>query len=137
VTKTQSAGPISCLKHRATRVLHCTIVIRAAVLMFPLSLQTIISNQMRTRRLRRAENRKEWKIENNAVVGYTRDWMKTTRRSIATVKAEDKVRTLVRASLTRNSDAPMYGTRCRGISQFYQHTFTRRSWFSFRRTRRD
>jgi len=36
VTKTQSAGPISCLEHRATRVLHCAIVIRAAVLMFPL-----------------------------------------------------------------------------------------------------
>jgi len=26
VTKTQSAGPISCLEHRATRVLHCAIV---------------------------------------------------------------------------------------------------------------
>jgi len=51
VTKTQSVGPISCLEHRATRVLHCAIVTRAAVLMFPLSLQTIISNQMRTRRL--------------------------------------------------------------------------------------
>jgi len=36
VTKTQSAGPISGLEHRATRVLHCTIVTRAAVLMFPL-----------------------------------------------------------------------------------------------------
>jgi len=36
VTKIQSAGPISCLQHRATRVLHCTIVTRAAVLMFPL-----------------------------------------------------------------------------------------------------
>jgi len=40
VTKTQSAGPISCLEHRATRVLHRTIVTRAAVLMFPLLLQT-------------------------------------------------------------------------------------------------
>jgi len=36
VTKTQPAGPLSCLEHRATRILHCTIVIRAAVLMFPL-----------------------------------------------------------------------------------------------------
>jgi len=54
VTKTQSAGPISCLEHRATRVLHCTIVTRATVLMFPLLLQTIISNQMRPRRLRGA-----------------------------------------------------------------------------------
>jgi len=35
VTKTQSAGPISCLEHRATRVLHCTIVTAVAVLMFP------------------------------------------------------------------------------------------------------
>jgi len=50
VTKTQSAGPISCLEHRATRVLHCAIVTRAAVLMFPLLLQTDISNQMRPRR---------------------------------------------------------------------------------------
>jgi len=40
VTKTQSAGPISSLEHRATRVLHCAIVTRAAVLMFPLLLQT-------------------------------------------------------------------------------------------------
>jgi len=47
VTKTQSAGPISCLEHRATRVLHCAIVTTAAVLTFPLLLQTIISNQMR------------------------------------------------------------------------------------------
>jgi len=54
VTKTQSAGPISCLEHRATRVLHCAIVTRAAVLMFPLLLQTIISNQMRRQRLRGA-----------------------------------------------------------------------------------
>jgi len=38
VTKPQSAGPISCLEHRATRVLHCTIVTAAAVLMFPLLL---------------------------------------------------------------------------------------------------
>jgi len=52
VTKNQSAGPISYLEHRATRVLHCAIVTRAAVLMFPLLLQTIISNQMRPRRLR-------------------------------------------------------------------------------------
>jgi len=52
VTKTQSAGPISCLEHRATRVLHCDIVTRAAVLMFPLLLQTVISNQMRPWRLR-------------------------------------------------------------------------------------
>jgi len=52
VTKTQSAGPISCLEHRATRVLHCAIVTRAAALMFPLLLQTIISNQMRRRRPR-------------------------------------------------------------------------------------
>jgi len=43
VTKTQSAGPISCLEHRATRVLHCVIVPRAAVLMFPLLLQTVLS----------------------------------------------------------------------------------------------
>jgi len=34
--------------------LHCAIVTRAAVLMFPLLLQTIISNQMRLRRLRGA-----------------------------------------------------------------------------------
>jgi len=54
VTKTQSAGPISCLEHRATRVLHCAIVNGAVVLMFPLLLQTIISNQMRPRRLRGA-----------------------------------------------------------------------------------
>jgi len=52
VTKTQSAGPISCLEHRATRVLHCAIVTRAAVLMFSLLLWSIISNQMRPRRLR-------------------------------------------------------------------------------------
>jgi len=38
VTKTQYTGLISCLEHRATRVLHCAIVIRAAVLMFPLLL---------------------------------------------------------------------------------------------------
>jgi len=44
VTKTESAGPISCLEHRATRVLHSTIVTRAAVLMFPLLLQTIMIN---------------------------------------------------------------------------------------------
>jgi len=54
VTKTQSAGPKNCLEHRATRVLHCTIVTRAAVLMFPLLLQTVTSNQMRPRRLRGA-----------------------------------------------------------------------------------
>jgi len=36
VTKPQSTGPISCLEHRATRVLHCAIVTGAAVLMFPL-----------------------------------------------------------------------------------------------------
>jgi len=35
VTKTQSAGPISCLEHSTTRVLHCCIVTRAAMLMFP------------------------------------------------------------------------------------------------------
>jgi len=58
VTKTQSAGPISCLEHRTTRVLHCTIVTRAAVLMFPLLLRTIISNQMRLRRLRGGGHRK-------------------------------------------------------------------------------
>jgi len=52
VTKTQSAAPISCLEHRATRVLHCAIVTTAAVFMFPLLLQTIISNQMRPQRLR-------------------------------------------------------------------------------------
>jgi len=34
--------------------LHCAIVTRAAVLMFPLLLQTIISNQMRPRMLRGA-----------------------------------------------------------------------------------
>jgi len=47
VTKTQSAGPISCLEHRATRVLHCAIVTRAAVLMFPLLLQTVVHNRIR------------------------------------------------------------------------------------------
>jgi len=47
VTKTQPAGPISCLEHHTTRVLHCTTVTRAAVLMFPLLFQTIISNRMR------------------------------------------------------------------------------------------
>jgi len=52
MTKTQFAGPISCLEHRATRVLHCAIVTRADVLMFPLLLQAIISNVMRPRRLR-------------------------------------------------------------------------------------
>jgi len=35
VTKTQSVGPISYLEHCTTRVLHGTIVTRAAVLMFP------------------------------------------------------------------------------------------------------
>jgi len=35
VTKTQSAGPISCLEHRATRVLHCAIVTTAAVFYVP------------------------------------------------------------------------------------------------------
>jgi len=54
MTKTQSAGPISCLEHRATRVLHCAIVTRAAVLMFALLPQSIISNQMRPRRLKGA-----------------------------------------------------------------------------------
>jgi len=54
VTKSQSAGPISCAEHRATRVLHCTIVTREAVLIYPLLLQTIISNQMRPRSLRGA-----------------------------------------------------------------------------------
>jgi len=54
VTKTQSVGPISCLEHRATRALHCAIVTKAAVLMFPLLLQSVISNQMRPRRLRGA-----------------------------------------------------------------------------------
>jgi len=54
VTKTQSAGPINCLEHCATRVLHFAIVTTAAVLMFPLLLQTIISNQMRLRRMRGA-----------------------------------------------------------------------------------
>jgi len=54
VTKTQSAGPISRLEYRATRVLHCAIVTRAAVLIFPFLLQTIISNQMRPRMLRGA-----------------------------------------------------------------------------------
>jgi len=52
VTKTQSAGPISCLEHRATRVLHCTIVTTAAMLMFHLLLQSVISSQKRARRLR-------------------------------------------------------------------------------------
>jgi len=52
VTKTQSAGPISCLEHRTTRVLHCSIVTRVAVLLFALLLQTNI-NQMRPHRLRR------------------------------------------------------------------------------------
>jgi len=51
VTKTQSAGPISCLEHCAIRVLHCTIVIRAAMLMFPL-FQTVITNRMRPQKLR-------------------------------------------------------------------------------------
>jgi len=54
VTKTQSIGPISCLKHRATRVLHCTIVTTTAVLIFSLLLQSILSTQMRPRRLRGA-----------------------------------------------------------------------------------
>jgi len=50
VTKTQpaGAGPISCLEHRTTRVLHCTIVTKAAVIMFPLLLQTVISNHEAT-----------------------------------------------------------------------------------------
>jgi len=47
-----SAGPISCLEYRATGVLHSIIVTTAAVLVFPLLVQTIISNQMRPRRLR-------------------------------------------------------------------------------------
>jgi len=51
VTKTQSAGSMSCLEHSTTRVLHCTIVTKAAVLMFPRLLQSIISNQIRPRRL--------------------------------------------------------------------------------------
>jgi len=54
VTKTQSAGPISCLEHHTTRVLHCAIVTRAAVSMFPLLLQSIVRNQMRPQRLRGA-----------------------------------------------------------------------------------
>jgi len=49
VTKPQSAGPISCLEHSTTRVLYCTIVTRAAVLMFPFIPHTIITNQMRFR----------------------------------------------------------------------------------------
>jgi len=57
VTKTQSAGPLSCLEHCTTRVLHCTMVTRAAVLTFPLLLQTIITNQMRLRKPRAAKNR--------------------------------------------------------------------------------
>jgi len=36
VTKTQSAGPISCLERCATRALHSSLVTRAAVLIFPL-----------------------------------------------------------------------------------------------------
>jgi len=47
VTKTESARCISCIEHCATRALHHSIVTRAAVLMFPLLLQTIIINQMR------------------------------------------------------------------------------------------
>jgi len=50
VTKTQSAGPISCLEHSTTSVLHCTIVTRAAVLMFPLY-SSVSTNQMKTRKL--------------------------------------------------------------------------------------
>jgi len=63
VTKTQSAGPISCLEHRATRLLHCAVVTRAAVLMYPLLFQTIISNQMRLRRLRGDMRREEKSLE--------------------------------------------------------------------------
>jgi len=51
VWQKQSAGPINCLEYSA-RVLYCTIVTRAAMLMFPLLLQSIISNQMRPRKLR-------------------------------------------------------------------------------------
>jgi len=47
VTKTQIAKPISCLEHRARRVLHRIIVTTAAMLMFPLLLQSIISRQQR------------------------------------------------------------------------------------------
>jgi len=54
VKKTKSAGTISNLEHSTTRVLHCTIVNRAVMLMFPFLLQSIISNQMRKRRLRGA-----------------------------------------------------------------------------------
>jgi len=54
VIKTQTAGPISCLEHCATRVLYSIIVTRAAVLTFPLVLQSITSNQMRPRMLRGA-----------------------------------------------------------------------------------
>jgi len=56
VTKTQSAGLISCPEHRTTSVLYCTVVTRAAVLMFPLLLQSVISSQMRLRRLRGDNN---------------------------------------------------------------------------------
>jgi len=52
MTKTQSAGPISCLEHRATRLLHSTIVTRAAMFMFSLLLQSVIGSQMRPQRLR-------------------------------------------------------------------------------------
>jgi len=77
VTKTQSAGPISCLEHRATRVLHCAIVTTAAVLMFPPLLQTIISNQMRLRRLRGGMTDR-WTdiLIENAAVKYA-EWPKT------------------------------------------------------------
>jgi len=50
VTKTQSAGPISCLEHHATRVQHSSIAARAAVLIFPLLLQAIINQHPASKR---------------------------------------------------------------------------------------
>jgi len=66
VTKTQSAGPISCLEHRATRVLHCAMATRAAVLMFPLLLQTIISIILHTTLTQRPPHFKRY-----AMIDYT------------------------------------------------------------------
>jgi len=52
-----TGSPVSCKELSScgrvpTKVLHCAIVTKAAVLMFPLSLQSIISYQMRPRKLR-------------------------------------------------------------------------------------
>jgi len=111
VTKTQSAGPISCLEHRATRVLHCAKVTRATVLMFPLLLQTVISNQMRPQRLRGGLH-----------VASAVDPTFNSRQCY--LCRHLRCGPLDTALFRKNPppEALRYGTRCQGISQFYLHT---------------